>query len=189
LWDVAVSNDSMIIPKSNDVVDKIDILKNPEFTELKFSLNDNETITEILSNEENELTVRISHREFGDWYSKESEHFKIIYRDSHSHLVNHILASAENSLTALIKLFNYKPTEKIIINTYDVNDYGFGATTTIPQNYIKIEIEPLEPGYEIVPYNERIQWLISHELVHIVVNDMETNFEAALRSVMGKVTL
>lgn len=188
LWDVAVSNDSMIIPKSNDVVDKIDILKNPEFTELKFSLNDNETITEILSNEENELTVRISHREFGDWYSKESEHFKIIYRDSHSHLVNHILASAENSLTALIKLFNYKPTEKIIINTYDVNDYGFGATTTIPQNYIRIEIEPLEPGYEIVPYNERIQWLISHELVHIVVNDMETNFEAALRSVMGKVT-
>jgi hypothetical protein len=188
LWNVSVSRDSLIVPLTNDIVDKIDVIKNQEFTELNFSLIEKETITEILGSENNELTVRISRREFGDWYSKESEHFKIIYRDAHSHLVNHILASAENSLSSLLKLFNYKPDEKIIINTYDVNDYGFGATTTIPQDYIRIEIEPLEPGYEIVPYNERFQWLLSHELVHIVVNDMETNFESALRNIMGKVT-
>ncbi len=188
LWDVVVSNDSTIFPEKKSIVDQVNIYKGSEFTELKFILNDDETITEIVSNEENELTIRISHREFGDWYTKESEHFKIIYRDAHAHLVNHLLASAENSFKTLVKLFNYKPTEKIIINTYDVSDYGFGATTTIPQNYIRLEIEPLEPGYEIVTYNERLQWLLSHELVHIVVNDMETKFESALRSITGKVT-
>ncbi|MFZ2325248.1 MAG: hypothetical protein WAV89_16315 [Ignavibacteriaceae bacterium] len=188
LWKVSVSNDSIIIPQPNEIVDKIEVNNDPEFTELNFSLNEKETITEILSSGDDELTVRISRREFGDWYSKESEHFKIIYRDAHSHLVNHILASAENSFKTLIKLFNYKPTEQIIINTYDVSDFGFGATRTIPQNYIRIEIEPLEPGYENIPYNERFQWLLSHELVHIVVNDMETNFESSLRKVMGKVT-
>lgn len=187
LWDVMVSNDSTIMPEKNSIVDQVNVLKGDEFTELKFSLNDDETITEILSNEEDELTIRISHREFGDWYTKESEHFQIIYRDAHAHLVNHILASAENSLKTLVKLFNYKPTEKIIINTYDVSDYGFGATTTIPQNYIRLEIEPLEPGYEVITYNERLQWLLSHELVHIVVNDMETKLESAIRSVTGKV--
>ncbi len=187
LWNVSISNDSLIIPQSNEIVEKIDVIKNQGFTELNFSLNEKETITEILSSNEDVLTVRISRREFGNWYLKESEHFKIIYRDSHSHLVNYILASAENSLKSLVKLFDYKPTEKIIINTYDFSDYGSGATTTIPQNYIRIEIEPLEPGYEMVPYNERLQWLLSHELVHIAVNDMGTNFETSLRYVMGKV--
>ena len=99
-----------------------------------------------------------------------------------------MLSCAENSLIQLKKLFDYTPTEKIIINTYDVSDYGFGATTTLPENYIRIEIEPLEPGYEVIPYSERFQWLLSHELVHIVVNDMASNFESSLRSVFGKVS-
>ena len=38
---------------------------------------------------------------------------------------------------------------------------------TTPQNFIRLEIEPMEPGYEMVPYNERIQWLLSHELCYI----------------------
>ena len=74
------------------------------------------------------------------------------------------------------------------INTYDVSDFGFGATTTVPENYIRIEIEPLELGYEVVPYSERFQWLLSHELVHIVVNDMASNFESSVRSILGKVS-
>jgi hypothetical protein len=187
LWNVSISRDSLIIPTPNGLVDNIDLLKEEEFTEVIFKLSEDETITEFLSNDQNELTIRISKREFGDWYSRESDNFQIIYRDSHSHLVTHILQSAENSLLALRKLFNYIPSEKIIINTYDVSDYGFGATTTVPENYIRLEIEPFEPGYEIVPYNERFQWLLSHELVHIVVNDMENNFEKSLRSVSGKV--
>lgn len=188
LWNTTISNDSTIILKANDIVDRLEIKNGLQFLEYKFILDEKETITEVYEGKEaNELIIRISKRDFTDWFSKESEHFKIIYRDAHSHLVNHLLSSAENSLAQLQKLFNYQPDEKIIINTYDVSDYGFGATTTIPENYIRIEIEPLEPGYEMVPYSERFQWLISHELVHIVVNDMGSNFETSLRSFTGKV--
>jgi|GEM_PF-429940 len=123
-----------------------------------------------------------------DWYKSESEHFTVIYRESHSTLVPYIIRSAENSLKMLMSIFDYQPSEKIIINTYDVSDYGFGATTTIPQNYIRIEIEPLEPGYENIPYNERLQWLISHELVHIVVNDQASGIEKFSRKIFQKVT-
>lgn len=188
LWNTTISNDTSFLLKSNEIVEKIEISNAPQFLEFKLILNEKETITEVYEGKDvNELVLKISKRDFKDWYSKESEHFKIIYRDSHSHLVNHILSSAENSLAQLQKLFNYLPNDKIIINTYDVSDFGFGATTTIPENYIRLEIEPLEPGYEMVPYSERFQWLISHELVHIVVNDMSSDFESSLRSLMGKV--
>lgn len=188
LWNTTISNDTSFLLKSNEIVEKIEISNAPQFLEFKLILNEKETITEVYEGKDvNELVLKISKRDFKDWYSKESEHFKIIYRDSHSNLVNHILSSAENSLAQLQKLFNYLPNDKIIINTYDVSDFGFGATTTIPENYIRLEIEPLEPGYEMVPYSERFQWLISHELVHIVVNDMSSDFESSLRSLMGKV--
>ena len=188
LWNTTISNDSALLLKSTDIIDRVEITNGLQFLEFKFILNEKETITEVFKGKEaDELIVKISKRDFGDWYSKESEHFKIIYRDAHSHLVNHLLSSAENSLAQLQKLFNYQPDEKIIINTYDVSDYGFGATTTIPENYIRLEIEPLEPGYEIVPYSERLQWLMSHELVHIIVNDMSSDFESSVRSVTGKV--
>ena len=141
----------------------------------------------VSSSNNNEIYLHVFVREDSEWFEKESEHFKIVYRENHSHLINHILSSAENALLALMDIFDYNPSEKIIIATYDVSDYGFSTTTTIPQNYIRLEIEPLEPGYEVVPYNERYQWLLSHELVHIVVNDQTSGIESIFRKIFGKV--
>ena len=123
----------------------------------------------------------------GEWLEQESENFKIIYRTNHAHLVPQLFHSAETALTVLSDLFAYTPTEKIIINTYDAYDYGYGAATSAPQNFIRLEIEPMEPGYETVPYNERFQWIISHELVHIVVNDHSSDIESFARSFFSKV--
>ncbi len=188
IWNASTKNDSSFIPLANDIVDKVEITNSTEYLEFIFALKESETISEMYKGKnENELILRISERDFGDWFTRESENFKIIYRDSHSHLVNHLLLSAENSLIQLKKVFDYEPSEKIIINTFDGSDYGYGATTTLPENYVRLEIEPIEPGYEVVPYSERFQWLLSHELVHIVVNDMASNFESSMRSVFGKV--
>lgn len=188
LWDSEIKTDSILQFSPNDFINDLSINKEKNYVELLFTLNKNETITEIFNDKDNELLLRISEQDYGDWYVKETEHFKILYRDAHSHLINHILQSAENSLATLKKVFEYIPSEKIIINTYDVSDYGAGATVTVPENYMRIEIEPLEPGYELVPFNERFQWLLSHELVHIIVNDMAGNFESSLRSIFGKVS-
>ncbi len=188
LWGTFATKDTIIYPGNDNIIENIELTRAAEYVECIISLKEEETISEMYKgNTESELILRISERDFGDWFTRESENFKIIYRDAHSHLVSHILASAENSLLELQKIFNYKPKDKIIINTYDVSDYGFGATTTLPENYIRLEIEPIEPGYEVVPYSERFQWLISHELVHIIVNDMASDLEASLRSIFGKV--
>lgn len=122
-----------------------------------------------------------------DWYKRESDHFQIIYRKSHEHLTEHLLTSAELVLEKLSGIFKYTPSEKIIINTYSAFDYGFGAATTVPQNYIRIEIEQFEPGYESTIYNERFSWLLSHELVHIMVNDQAASIEKFFRRLFSKV--
>jgi WD40-like Beta Propeller Repeat len=150
--------------------------KNPEVGN-EFFYNDNNK----------ELVIHLFERADSPWLERESEHFKVVYRKSHSAFINTILASAEKSFNLLSRIFDYQPSDKIIINTYDVNDYGFASASTTPQNFIRLEIEPLEPGYEFVPFNERIQWLLSHELVHIIVNDAEVEPETFYRSIFGKV--
>ena len=156
--------------------------------EIKIKKQSDQIGTEFFYEDGNKLLViHLYKRIDSPWLERESEHFKVIYRDYHSDLVNTVLVSAEKSFDLLSKIFDYKPSDKIIINTYDVSDYGFAAASTTPQNFIRLEIEPLEPGYEFVPYNERIQWLISHELVHIIVNDAEVQPETFYRDVLGKV--
>jgi hypothetical protein len=135
------------------------------------------------------IVIFVSIRTFSQskWLEQESENFKVIYRESHAHLVPKIFGYAETAFADLQKLFNYKTSEKIIINTFDAYDYGYGAATSVPQNYIRLEIEPMEPGYESVPYNDRFQWIISHELVHIVVNDNSSEAESLMRKFFSKV--
>ncbi|MDR3627467.1 MAG: hypothetical protein P4L45_11570 [Ignavibacteriaceae bacterium] len=87
-----------------------------------------------------------------------------------------------------MKLFNYTPSEKIIISLYDASDYGFASATSVPENFIRLEIEPFEHAYENIPFDERFQWVLSHELVHIVVDDHASDIEAATRKVFSKVS-
>ncbi len=123
-----------------------------------------------------------------NWYEKDSEHFKIIYKQSQSYLVPHIINSAENALKTLMKIFNYKPSEKIAISLYDASDYGFASATSVPENFIRLEIEPYEHAYENIPFNERFQWVLSHELVHVVVGDHASDIEAITRKIFSKVS-
>ena len=156
--------------------------------DISFKVKSNDIYAEIIKTQNsNELLLHFYERESSDWYERESENFKVVYRADQTHLANHILNSAENALAALNDLFDYKPKDKIIIGLYDASDYGLGYTTTIPQNFLRLEVEPLEPGYEAITYSERYQWMISHELVHIIVNDQATGFEKFMRALFGKV--
>lgn len=122
-----------------------------------------------------------------NWLRQESEHFTIIYRQPQAYLVPHILRSAEGALARLAIIFNYAPAEKIVLATFDFSDYGTAGASTVPQNFIRLEIEPFELGYEIMPFHDRIQWLMNHELVHILVNDQASRAESFSRSIFSRV--
>ena len=189
LKDVNVNIDSISQFAGEGIVNRVNARNVNDNAEIQFFLNGNYERSEIVEIAgSNDLLVRINTEDdLSEWYETESKYFKIVYRETHSYLVPHILRSAENALKVLMDIFDYTPSEKIIINTFDANDYGFGLATSVPENYIRLEIEPLEPGYENVPYNDRFQWLLSHELVHIVVNDLASGSETFSRSIFSKV--
>jgi hypothetical protein len=121
------------------------------------------------------------------WHEQKSQHFVVVYHKNHSPLVPHILSAAETVLGSLVEIFNYQPSETIVIHTNDFSDYGSAGATSVPHNFIRLEIEPLELGYENIPFNERLQWLLAHELVHVVVNDMVGGTESFNRRLFSKV--
>lgn len=121
------------------------------------------------------------------WRQKESENFIIVYREPQAYLVPHILQSAEQALARLAEIFQHKPAQKILIATFDYSDSGSAGALSAPRNMIRLEIEPFELGYEFMPFHERIQWLMNHELTHIMVNDQASKAQSLSRALFSRV--
>ena len=122
-------------------------------------------------------------------YSYETEYLTLIYyTKEHEYLVPHLVRCFENSLAFHRELFDYTPSEKIVMLIHDFGDHGHGGTSTVPWNYITIGIEPFDYVYETMPANERMNWLMHHELMHVVATDKGAGKDNAARKFFrGKV--
>ena len=70
----------------------------------------------------------------------------------------------------------------------DFDDYGYAGTSTIPNNYLTLGIEPYEYVYETCPTNERFNWVMMHELMHVVASENATGADEFFRRIFfGKV--
>ena len=120
----------------------------------------------------------------------ETEHLRLIYVfDEHEYLLDHITRCFENSIKYHMDLFDYTPSEKVTIYFNDSDDFGYAGTTTMPHNWITLGIEPFEYVYETCPTNERMNWVINHELVHVVASDQADSGDEFYRKIFfGKVT-
>ncbi len=123
------------------------------------------------------------------FYSLETKNLQLVYYDQqHQYLVPHLARCFENSFGFHQKLFGYHSREKITILLQDLNDYGHGGTSTMPWNFINIGMEPFDYVYETQPTNERMNWLMHHELVHVVTIDKAAKADQFYRSLFfGKV--
>jgi len=114
---------------------------------------------------------------------------RIVYLDQrHEYILPHMARCFENSLRAHMERFGYQPSEPVTILLQDFDDYGYAGATAVPSNYLSLGIEPYEYVYETSPTNERINWVMSHELLHIVAVDEASPSTRSLRKLfMGKV--
>ena len=121
--------------------------------------------------------------------SRRTRDLDLVYYDkAHEYLSYHLMRSFENSLAFDRKLFDYTPSEPIMILMQDFGDYGHGGTSTVPWNYISIGIEPFDYVYDVMPTNERMNWLMHHELVHVVATDKAADSDLKFRRLFhGKV--
>jgi hypothetical protein len=94
----------------------------------------------------------------------------------------------ENSIRFHRQLFDYTPSEKVTVVLIDRSDYGNAAVVGSPRNTMIVEIAPNNFVYETGPGNERINFVMNHELAHVVTLDQTTGHDRLFRAMFrGKV--
>jgi hypothetical protein len=122
-------------------------------------------------------------------FIRETTDLRLVYLDpANAYLIPHTAASFENSLAFYRRTLNFIPSEKVTILLHDFHDYGTGGTNTIPWDFLSIGIEPYDYAYETSPTNERMNWVMNHELMHVVATDKATGADRLFRDMFfGKV--
>src|ERR1700694_1217406 len=121
--------------------------------------------------------------------SRRTADLDLIYYDkAHEYLSYHLVRSFQSSLAFHEKLFSYTPSQPVVMLMQDFGDFGHGGTSTVPWNYISIGIEPFDYVYDVMPTNERMNWLMHHELMHVVAPDKGSDRDREFRRLFhGKV--
>ncbi len=108
----------------------------------------------------------------------------------YSYMVPHMARSYENAMAFHRDFWNYKPSEEVSVLLNDFTDVGNGGTLVIPWNMLSIGVAPFNYTYNIIPSNERFQWLMNHELTHVVMCDQAARNDVLYRKIFGgKVSL
>jgi len=94
----------------------------------------------------------------------------------------------ENSMRFHRQIFGYTPGERVTVMLVDNSDYGNAAVVGSPRNTLSIQIEPTNFVYETAPSNERINFIMNHELAHVVTLDQAASGDRFFRNLFfGKV--
>jgi hypothetical protein len=94
----------------------------------------------------------------------------------------------ENAMRMHRRLFGWTPSEKVTVVLVDNSDFGNAAVSGSPRNLMIVQIAPTNFVYETGPANERINFLMNHELAHVVTLDQATGRDVVFRRLFfGKV--
>ena len=117
------------------------------------------------------------------------EDMRLLYFEAtQGYLAPHVARCFVNSLEFHRELWGWEPSEPITVILVDFSDRGNAAAGAVPRNLLMLEIAPLSFVYEIVPANERMNWLMNHELVHIAAVDQAASSDRFWRKFfVGKV--
>ena len=123
---------------------------------------------------------------YGQFYELQTKNITLIYLGKpHEFVIYHLARCSENSLNFHSDMFNYSPSEKITIFLQDFSDYQNAGASSIPNNFVRIDLSPASYIFETAPANERMNWTMSHELVHVVCTEQGTKTDKLFRLFLG----
>jgi len=119
----------------------------------------------------------------------ETEDMRLLYFEStQGYLAPYVVRCFINSLEFQEELWGWQPSEKVTVILIDLSDRGNASAGAVPRNLLMLQIAPLSFVYEIVSANERMNWLMNHELVHIATVDQAARGDRTWRKIFaGKV--
>jgi hypothetical protein len=135
------------------------------------------------------LLVLITADASSQLYKLETKNSKIIsYGNSYSYLIPHVGAAFEGALQFHSNYWNNNFDGKVVIFLNDFSDVGNGGAMTIPRNFLMLNIAPFDYTFDIMPANERFQWLMNHETTHLVMADKPSGADKTFRNLFsGKI--
>ncbi len=121
--------------------------------------------------------------------SIETSDLRLIYdRGRLSFLAPYASRCFENSMRFHEKLFRYTPSERVNVILDDASDFGNAGVWVNPRNSMVVHIAPTNFVYETGPSNERINFTMNHEVVHVVALDQAAGLDRFFRGLFaGKV--
>ncbi len=117
----------------------------------------------------------------------ESDHFIYIYDQSLEEKLPGLIESCEDAHMMLIPVFHWVPKQKTIVMYSDIQDIHNGWATVYPRPTIMIYASDAPPESTIYEPGDYIRRTVFHEYAHILSNDAQYGFDAALTNIFGRV--
>jgi WD40 repeat protein len=117
--------------------------------------------------------------------SLETDDFNVVYFPIEGYLAPHVARCFENAMRFDRKLFDWTPSEKVVLFLHDFGDTGNAAASAVPFNRVTITIAPFPYVFEVVRGNERMNWLANHELIHVLAADEAAARDRTCRKIFG----
>ena len=120
------------------------------------------------------------------WFSADSAHFRVHYRDGHRAQAEQVARAAERVYPRITGALQWQPRGRTEIVLYSELDQANGFTTPLPFNKIGVFLAPPDSG-ELLDNSAWLDLLLVHEFTHAVHLDKVRGVPRVLQSIFGRV--
>ena len=120
-----------------------------------------------------------------DWYTADSQHFRVNYADPQRAQAERITDIAERVYAQLTRELQWEPRSRIEIIVLDEFDIANGFSTPYPFNETAIFLTPPDEG-ELLDNSIWLELLITHELTHTIHMDKARGVPGVMRQIFGR---
>ena len=120
------------------------------------------------------------------WRSLETSHFRVTFPEGMDPLARRAATRAERAFEALNEVFLDPPGGLIELLLTDHTETSNGFGTAVPFNRIIVYVRPPMEGSSLSHFDDWIELVITHELVHIFQLDYTGPLGSLIRRVFGR---
>jgi hypothetical protein len=120
------------------------------------------------------------------WLSLETSHFRVTFPEGMDPLARRAATHAERAYDAIADVFLDPPGGLIELVLTDHTETSNGLATAVPYNRIIVYVRPPMEGAPLSHFDDWMELVIIHELVHVFQLDHTGPLGSVIRSVFGR---
>ena len=121
-----------------------------------------------------------------DWRQLTTEHFVVTYPNGLGGLAARAATSAERAYALLAERFVESPPGRVQLLLSDHTDFSNGLASPFPYNRITVLVRPPMDGGSLSYFDDWLELVITHELVHTFQLDMAGLGGKVIRAIFGR---